>query len=196
MRPARVPRRTGQGRADRCRRRWPGNRAAQIRRASSRVSRFQIGNIACMPILLQIFLAIGAQVFQKNIAERHAGERLSRNAVRALPAFAPRTWRWTHCGGIRTAWSGRPSDSACRSSNSRRTPCMLIRSYSSVTVVSSAVTRYSSHARAARAAPSRCPFRRSSRKARPPTRELHSWRVVYFTPMRNSRPSAGKPYTS
>src|SRR6266853_547797 len=47
-----------------------------------------------------------------------------------------------HCGGIRTAWSGRPIDSACRSSSTRRTPCMLMRSYSSVTVVSSAVTRW------------------------------------------------------
>src|ERR1700730_5972648 len=46
-----------------------------------------------------------------------------------------------HCGGIRTAWSGKPIDSACRSSSTRRTPCMLMRSYPSVTVVSSAVTR-------------------------------------------------------
>src|SRR6202521_2127959 len=52
-----------------------------------------------------------------------------------------------HCGGIKTAWSGRPSDSACRSSSARRTPCMLMRSYSSVMVVSSAVTRQSRAAR-------------------------------------------------
>src|ERR1700691_6200662 len=38
-------------------------------------------------------------------------------------------------------------DSACRSSSARRTPCMLMRSYPSVMVVSSAVTR---HSRAAR----------------------------------------------
>src|ERR1700688_601849 len=54
-----------------------------------------------------------------------------------------------HCGGIRTARSGRPSDSACRSSNARRTPCMLMRSYSSVMVVSSAVMRQSLAARKA-----------------------------------------------
>src|SRR5579872_1013107 len=40
-------------------------------------------------------------------------------------------------------------DSACRSSNSRRTPCMLIRSYASVMVVSSAVTRHSPCSRSA-----------------------------------------------
>src|SRR5580700_5446838 len=52
-----------------------------------------------------------------------------------------------HCGGIRTGWSGRLSDSACRSSSARRTPCILIRSYSSVMVVSSAVMRQSPAAR-------------------------------------------------
>src|SRR5579863_509385 len=52
-----------------------------------------------------------------------------------------------HCGGIRTGWSGRPSDSACRSSRARRTPCMLMRSYSSVMVVSSATARQSPAAR-------------------------------------------------
>src|SRR5580692_2056210 len=52
-----------------------------------------------------------------------------------------------HCGGIGMGWRGRPSDSACRSSNTRRTPCMLMRSYSSVIVVSSAAARRSPAAR-------------------------------------------------
>jgi len=39
-------------------------------------------------------------------------------------------------------------------------------------------------------------FRRSSKIGHLPTYAPHSWWVVYFTPTRNSRPSAGKPRTS
>src|SRR5258708_51696 len=47
----------------------------------------------------------------------------------------------TRCGGMRTSWSGRPMDSACRLRRSRRTPCMAMRSWDSVTVVRRATTR-------------------------------------------------------
>src|SRR5579862_841010 len=48
-----------------------------------------------------------------------------------------------HCGGMRISCSGRPREAACWSRRVRRTPCMLMRSYSSVMVLRRPVTQTS-----------------------------------------------------
>src|SRR5882762_3589351 len=63
-----------------------------------------------------------------------------RSAARVAPMFVSYS-SFEAPGEITTSSSGSPRDSAWRRSSVRRTPCMLIRSYSAVTVVRSAATR-------------------------------------------------------
>ena len=88
----------------------------------------------------ELLLAIGAHVFEKQIAEDHV-----RDALRASPRRAP-----PPCG-LRRSRSGTDRESArsptaarapscCARKISSRTPCMLTRSKVSVTVVSAPTT--------------------------------------------------------
>jgi len=143
-----------------------------------------------IPICARFRSTINAQVFEEispKATRCTRAEMLVQSFLHSCFVSRVNALRWIRNGG-----AARPMDSVCRSSSTRRTPCMLMRSYSSVTVVSSAVSDGRAPT-AAHEAPSRCLFRRSSKIGPLPACVSHSWWVVYFTPTRNSRPSAGSP---